>query len=118
MPAVLDFLGPVRQLLFVPFALRDRDAYTARVRSRFAKEGIDVRGVRPEGSEAAVVEAAEALFVGGGNTFRLLDTLQRTGLLEAIRRRARRGAPYLGASAGTNVAAPTIKIREMTVSGR
>jgi len=109
MPAVLDFLGPVRQLVFVPFALRDREAYTARVRSRFAKEGIDVRGVRPEGSEAAVVEAAEALFVGGGNTFRLLDTLQRTGLLEPLRRRARRGVPYLGASAGTNVAAPTIK---------
>ena len=79
------------------------------MRSRFAAEGIDVRGVRPEGSAAAVVEAAEALFVGGGNTFRLLDTLQRTGLLEAIRRRARRGTPYLGSSAGTNVAAPTIK---------
>ena len=109
MPAVLDFLGPVRRLVFVPFALRDRDAYTAKVRSRFETVGIDVRGVRPEGSEAAVVEAAEALFVGGGNTFRLLDTLQRTGLLEAIRRRARRGTRYLGASAGTNVAAPTIK---------
>jgi dipeptidase E len=109
MPAVLDFLGPVRRLVFVPFALRDHEAYTAKVRSRFEAEGIDVRGVRPAGSGAAVVEAAEALFVGGGNTFRLLDTLQRTGLLEAIRGRARRGTPYLGASAGTNVAAPTIK---------
>jgi len=109
MPAVLDFLGPARQLVFVPFALREHEAYTARVRRRFETEGIDVRGVRPEGSEAAVVDAAQALFVGGGNTFRLLDTLQRTGLLEAIRRRARRGTPYLGASAGTNVAAPTIK---------
>jgi dipeptidase E len=109
MPAVLDFLGPVRQLVFVPFALRDHEAYTARVRGRFETEGIAVRGVRPESSEAAVVEAAEAVFIGGGNTFRLLDTLQRTGLLEAIRRRARRGMPYLGASAGTNVAAPTIK---------
>ena len=109
MPAVLDFLGPVRRLVFVPFALRDHEAYTAKVWGRFEVVGIDVRGVRPEGSAAAVVEAAEALFVGGGNTFRLLDTLQRTGLLEAIRRRARRGTPYLGASAGTNLAAPTIK---------
>jgi dipeptidase E len=109
MPAILDFLGPVRRLVFVPFALRDREAYTGRVRSRFEREGIDVRGVRPEGAEAAVVEAAVALFVGGGNTFRRLETLQRTGLLAAIRRRARRGTPYLGASAGTNVAAPTIK---------
>jgi dipeptidase E len=108
MPTVLDFLGPVRRLVFVPFALCDHEAYTAKVRGRFETEGIDVRGVRPEGSEAAVVEAAEALFVGGGNTFRLLDALQRTGLLEAIRRRARRGTPYLGSSAGTNVAARTI----------
>jgi len=109
MPAIRDLLGPVRRLAFVPFALRDREAYTAKVRTRFEKEGIEVQGLRPAGSEAPVLEAAEAVFVGGGNTFRLLDTLQRTGLLDALRRRARAGAPYLGASAGTNIAAPTIK---------
>ena len=109
MPAIRDFLGPVRRLVFVPFALRDRVAYTAKVRARFEKEGIEVRGLQPEASEAAAVAAAEAVFVGGGNTFRLLDTLQRTGLLDAIQRQARAGAPYLGASAGTNIAAPTIK---------
>jgi dipeptidase E len=109
MPAVRDFLGPIRRLVFVPFALRDRAAYTAKVRARLEKEGIEVRGLQPEASEAAIVAAAEAVFVGGGNTFRLLDTLQRTGLLDAIRRQARAGAPYLGASAGTNIAAPTIK---------
>jgi dipeptidase E len=109
MPAVLKILGPVPRLLFVPFALRDREAYTAKVRTRFAREGIEVRALKPEGSESAVVDAAEAVFVGGGNTFRLLDTLQSTGLLEALRRRVRGGAPYLGASAGTNIAAPTIK---------
>jgi dipeptidase E len=109
MPAIRDFLGPVRKLVFVPFALRDRVAYTAKVRARFEKEGIDVRGLQPEASEAAAVAAAEAVFVGGGNTFRLLDTLQRTGLLDAIQREARAGAPYLGTSAGTNIAAPTIK---------
>jgi dipeptidase E len=109
MPAVLKLLGPVPRLLFVPFALRDREAYTAKVRTRFAREGIEVRALKPEGSESAVVDAAEAVFVGGGNTFRLLDTLQSTGLLEALGRRVRGGAPYLGASAGTNIAAPTIK---------
>jgi len=108
MSEIRDFLGPVRRLVFVPFALRDREAYTAKVGTRFEKEAIDVRGLRPEGSEAAVVEAADAVFVGGGNTFRLLDTLQRTGLLGALRRRAQGGTPYLGASAGTNIAAPTI----------
>ena len=109
MPAIRDFLGPVRRLVFVPFALHDREAYTARVRTRFAPEGIEVHGLRPEGSEAAALDGAEAVFVGGGNTFRLLDTLQRTGLLDALRRRTRAGAPYLGASAGTNVVAPTIR---------
>jgi len=109
MPAIRDFLGPVRRLVFVPFALHDREDYTARVRSRFEKEGIEVEGLRPDLAAAAVIEGAHAVFVGGGNTFRLLDTLQRTGVLEPLRRRARDGAPYLGASAGTNIAAPTIK---------
>jgi dipeptidase E len=109
MPAIRDFLGPLRSLVFVPFALHDRDGYTAKVSARFGKEGIAVRGVNADASSAAAVEAADAVFVGGGNTFRLLDTLQRTGLVEAIRRRARSGVPYLGASAGTNIAAPTIK---------
>ncbi|PYQ08641.1 MAG: dipeptidase PepE [Acidobacteria bacterium] len=109
MPAIRDFLGPVRRLVFVPFALHDREDYTARVRSRFEKEGIEVEGLRPDLAAAAAIEGAHAVFVGGGNTFRLLDTLQRTGVLEPLRRRARDGAPYLGASAGTNIAAPTIK---------
>jgi len=109
MPAIRELLAPVRRLVFVPFALRDREAYSARVRARFESEGIEVQGLEPESSEARVLDGAEAVFVGGGNTFRLLDTLQRTGLLDGLRRRARAGAPYLGASAGTNIAAPTIK---------
>jgi dipeptidase E len=109
MTAVRALLGPARELVFVPFALHDRAAYTARARDRFRREGIEVRGLEPRAEEAAAVETAEAVFVGGGNTFRLLDTLQRTGLLDVLRRRARAGMPYLGASAGTNVTAPTIK---------
>jgi dipeptidase E len=109
MDAVRSFLGPARRLLFVPFALRDQKAYAARARERFAPVGIDVQGVTPDAEGAAALEDAEAVFVGGGNTFRLLDRLQRSGLLEVLRRRAAAGMPYLGASAGTNIAAPTIK---------
>jgi dipeptidase E len=109
MAAVRTHLGPTRRLLFVPFALRDHAAYTAKVRERFAGEGIEVEAV-PEGDGgAARVEGAEALFVGGGNTFRLLDRLEKNALLEPIRRRARAGMAYLGASAGTNVACPSIR---------
>jgi dipeptidase E len=109
MPAIRDRLGGARRLAFVPFALRDRDGYAARVRARFAAEGVDVVTVTPDPRGRGVVEEAEAVFIGGGNTFRLLDTLQRAGLLDPLRRRALAGMPYLGASAGTNVATPTLK---------
>src|SRR5207302_1061063 len=81
---------------FVPFALHDHDAYTAKVQARFAREGVAVTALGADAREGARVDGAEAVFVGGGNTFRLLDTLQRTGLLAALRRKARSGAPYLG----------------------
>jgi dipeptidase E len=55
------------------------------------------------------VERAEAIFVGGGNTFRLLAELYRLDLLDVIRQRVHEGMPYLGISAGCNVACPTIK---------
>ena len=109
MPAIRVFLAGSRRLAFVPFALRDREGYTARARARFAAEDVEVMEVTPDRNGQLTVEQAEAVFVGGGNTFRLLDQLQRSGLLEALRRRAFEGLPYLGASAGTNVAAPTLK---------
>jgi dipeptidase E len=109
MPAIRGLLSGVRRLAFVPFALRDREAYVARARARFAEEGIEVVGVAPDATGRDILEETEAVFVGGGNTFRLLDHLQRSGLLDVLRRRAQSGLPYLGASAGTNVAAPTLK---------
>ena len=107
--AIGSFLGPVRRVLFVPFALRDWTAYTAKARDRLARAGIEVKGATADAQALAAFEEAEAAFVGGGNTFRLLDRLQRSGLLEVLRRRAAAGMPYLGASAGTNIAAPTIR---------
>ena len=109
MPAVREFLGPVHRLAFVPFALQDHSGCTARVRERFGREGIEVLGITPDPAGGAALAAAEAVFVGGGNTFRLLDRLQRSDLLDLLRTRAQDGMPYLGASAGTNIAAPTIK---------
>lgn len=109
MQAIGGFLGHVRRLVFVPFALQDHAAYTAKARSRFETEGIELVGLTNDGPGARALESAEAVFVGGGNTFRLLDCLQRSSLLSILERRAREGMPYLGASAGTNIAAPTLK---------
>jgi dipeptidase E len=109
MAEVRAFLGEARRLAFVPFALADRDAYTAKVSARFAQEGIAVEQVTPDADGRAVIDRCPAVFVGGGNTFRLLDALQRSALLHVLRERAVAGMPYLGASAGTNIAAPTIR---------
>ncbi len=107
--SIQSFLGPVTDVAFVPFALRDTGAYTEKVRSRLAPVGISVEEVTADAAGAARLAAAEAVFVGGGNTFRLLDRLQRTGILDVLRDRVDDGLPYLGASAGTNVACPTIR---------
>lgn len=99
----------VARIAFVPFALQDRAAYTAKARARFEREGIGVDEVTPDAAGCRTLAGAQGVFVGGGNTFRLLDQLQRSGTLEVLRERARAGMPYLGASAGTNIAAPTIR---------
>ncbi len=103
--AVLDFLGPVRHLHFVPFALHDRAGYSAKVRQRFGAAGVEVSEIT---ADTDALQVAEAVFVGGGNTFRLLDTLYRSRLLDVLRDRVLGGMPYLGASAGSNIASPTI----------
>jgi len=109
--AIEQVLRPgVSRVLFIPYALFDRDAYAARARERFARMGFGLDSVHDvAGRPAAAVERAEAIFVGGGNTFRLLDALWRNDLIEPIGRRVRGGVPYIGSSAGSNVACVTIK---------
>ena len=109
--AIERFLRPgVSRVLFVPYALFDCDGYAARARERFARMGFELQSIHdaPDGATAAV-ERAEAIFVGGGNTFRLLNALWRKELVEPIARRVRAGLPYIGSSAGSNVACVTIK---------
>ena len=103
------FLGPVRRLVFVPFALQDRAGYGAKVGERLAAIGVEVATLTADEAGRRLATGAEAVFTGGGNTFRLLKTLQDAGLLAILRERALAGMPYMGSSAGTNIAAPTIR---------
>lgn len=109
MEEILDFLDGVDRIGFVPFALFDRAGYTAKAAERFGAEGIQVEEVTADAAGRQLLEEVPAIFVGGGNTFRLLKTLQDSALLEVIRRRVREGMLYMGASAGTNMAMPTIR---------
>ena len=95
-----------KKIAFAPFAIADHEGYTDRVRERFARLGIDVIQLK----SARDLDGVDALFVGGGNTFRLLKTMYDLSLLDPVRLRVRSGAlQYIGSSAGTNIAAPTIR---------
>ena len=104
--AIRSFLNPGAVLYFVPFALYDRDAYATMARERLAEMGCTVQSAHEKGSSLV---RADAIFVGGGNTFRLLDALYRHSLLTEIRDAVGEGMPYVGSSAGSIVACPTLK---------
>jgi len=106
---IRDFLGERKQVLFVPYALADHDEYAARAALAFAAMGHDVVPVHKQEDPIEAAAAAGAVFVGGGNTFRLLTALYRTGLLHAIADRVAEGVPYIGSSAGTVVATPSLR---------
>jgi dipeptidase E len=104
--ALSELLGGVDRLVFVPFALSDHDGYTEEVRQALSHL-VDVVGAHT--LSLAEIETAPAYFVGGGNTFRLLKRLQDDGSADIIRARAARGTPYIGASAGTCIAGPSVR---------
>jgi dipeptidase E len=111
---ILDFLGGLRRVAFVTAAsLHDEAAYFARVESLLGVAppegaGLELLHLRWNDRPEAALARAEALFMGGGNTYALLKRLREADLLPAIRQRVEGGMPYIGASAGSNVAGPTI----------
>lgn len=110
--AIKDFLGTrVRRVLFVPFAavMKSFDEYAAMTRARFEEFGYSLDSLHKAGDARAAVGAAEAIVIGGGNTFQLLRKLYESGIVEALRERVEAGTPYVGWSAGVNVACPTIR---------
>lgn len=104
-----EFFGPVEYLLFVPYALADHDGYLALLHERGYDAGYRIVGIHRTPDPVAAIREAPALFVGGGNTFRLLGELYQRDLLIPIRERVQTGMPYLGISAGCNIACPTIR---------
>lgn len=107
--AIAEFIAPRRRLAFVTAASYDDEtAYWQMARTALAAAEIDVVHLHTEERPLEVLDRGEALFVGGGNTFHLLGRLHAAHLLEAIRVRVRAGMPYLGSSAGANVAGPNI----------
>src|SRR6266850_558787 len=90
---IRSFLGTVGRVIFVPFALYDRDAYAAMARERFQKMGYGLVSIHTAADPQRAVSDAEAIFIGGGNTFRLLKALYDTNVLETIKQTVAEGTP-------------------------
>jgi dipeptidase E len=98
------------RVTFVPYALADWDGYADRVSAALGALGIEVVSAHRSAAPDEAILNASAVMMGGGNTFRLLDSLSGLGVIDGLGRRVRDGAiRYMGASAGTNVACPTIR---------
>ncbi|MDE5731385.1 MAG: dipeptidase PepE [Alistipes sp.] len=110
MPRIDAFLGAVREVVFVPYAAVtfSYDEYEAKVRARFAEAGIEVRSVHRAKDPRRMIREAQAICIGGGNTFALTRKMQEQGLMKAILTKIKAGTPYMGWSAGSNVCCPTI----------
>ena len=106
---IRSFLGSVKRVLFVPFALHDQDGYADRVKDRLGLMGYGVDSLHAAADKQKAVSEAEAVFIGGGNTFRLLKSLYDFNVLDLMKKRIDEGMLYMGSSAGSNVAAPTIR---------
>ena len=100
----------VKKVLFVPYAgvSMSWDNYTTKVRNVFKKLGVEVESVHETATPPEAVKVAQAIVIGGGNTFNLVYHLHKTGLMQSIASRVNEGTPYLGWSAGANVAGPTL----------
>jgi dipeptidase E len=106
---IKDFLGNVSRTVFIPFAVHDRRAYAEKAQSRFREMGLELRSIHDVSNMQRAIEEADAIFVGGGNTFRLLKDLYDRDLIAPVRETVAAGTPYIGSSAGSIVACPTLK---------
>jgi len=99
-----------QKVTFIPFALADWDDYADRAIAAMDAFGVVANSAHRSSSPARAILEADVVMMGGGNTFRLLDTLCHLNVVEGLRQRVREGATrYIGASAGTNVACPSIR---------
>lgn len=109
---IKEFLGnKATNAIFIPYAAVtfSFDEYEERVNSRFSEIGHHVTGIHRFINPVEAIENADAIVVGGGNTWQLVKMLQEKGLMKVIRKKVKKGTPYIGWSAGSNIACPTLR---------
>ncbi|WP_101689829.1 dipeptidase PepE [Dysgonomonas massiliensis] len=110
--AIKDFLGGITSnIIFIPYAgvTFSRDEYEEKVNRSLNQVGITVKGIHRFEEDIEAVKKADAIIIGGGNTWSLVRSLREHELMGVIRQKIENGTPYIGWSAGSNVACPTLR---------
>ena len=105
---VSEHFSNCERVLFVPFASDDHSGYTSRMQGSLEGIGLKLVGLHESQEPIETISQADSIYVGGGNSFLLVKELQERGLMGPIREKVLSGTPYLGVSAGANVACPTM----------
>ena len=109
---VARFFKDIKTVVFIPYARPSGisyDDYTAIAAKAFAKINISVKGIHTFDNPKEAIANAQAVFTGGGNTFLLLKTLYENDIISILQAKINKGMPYMGTSAGSNIAGQTIK---------
>ena len=105
---VVEHFSDCSNVLFIPYASDDHENYTSRMQEFLGSDAHNLIGIHSFEDVTSAVLDAEGIYVGGGNSFLLIKKLHEEGLIEIVRERVLAGTPYLGISAGANVASPTM----------
>ncbi len=112
LPELKTFFAGIDELLFIPYARpsgMSYDNYTKRASTIFSMIDIKVKGIHEFDDAQKAVLNAQAIFVGGGNTFVLVNELYKQGLIHVLKKKVNSGTPYLGTSAGSNICGMTMQ---------
>lgn len=112
LPELRAHFSNCQSIVFVPYARPggiSHEDYTAKVREAFAEIDITVKGLHEFESPVKAIEQADGIFTGGGNTFLLVYQLYKTDVMNALADAIKKGTPYLGSSAGSNITGLTMQ---------
>jgi dipeptidase E len=112
LPEIANLYKDAKEVVFIPYAQpsgMSYDDYTALAEKAFKKIDIKIKGLHTFDNPQEELKKAKGVFVGGGNTFLLVDTLYKRDLMLVLKGVINKGIPYLGTSAGSNICGLTMQ---------
>lgn len=112
LPVIKELYKDISEVIFIPYAQpsgMSYDDYTALAEKIFKKINIKIKGLHTFDNPKESLKKAGGVFVGGGNTFLLVDTLYKLDLMLVLKDVIEKGTSYLGTSAGSNICGLTMQ---------